>query len=200
MRFIDNISEVTYFSGEMPVTVQSNNVRTILNQPRIIPHCSDRCDRRCDFDRCGRNDRCDCDRRCDSDRYGQRRSDKSSCGWCVCDIFRRDDRDERDCRRDFDRSGRNDRYDCDNRRCDSDRCGQRRNDKSSCGCCICDIFRRDDRDEHDCRRDFDRCGRNDRNDCDRRCDWNGCGEKRKDKSSCGCCICFCCGNSGNNRF
>ena len=147
MRFIDNISEVTYFSGETPVTVQSNNVRTILNQPRIIPHCSDRCDRRCDFDRCGRNARNDCDRRCD---------------W--------------------------------------ERCGQRRNDKSSCGCCICDIFRRDDRDEHDCRRDFDRCGKNDRNDCDRRCDWNGCGEKRKDKSSCGCCICFCCGNSGNNRF
>ena len=47
MRYIDNVSEVIDFSGETPVTVVSNNVRTYLNQPTVIPHCPDRQSCRC---------------------------------------------------------------------------------------------------------------------------------------------------------
>ena len=47
MRYIDNVSEVIDFSGETPVTVVSNNVRTYLNQPTVIPHCPGRQSCRC---------------------------------------------------------------------------------------------------------------------------------------------------------
>ena len=109
MRYIADVSEVIDFSGETPVTVVSNNVRTYLNQPTVIPHCPDRqscrcCRNACDIFRreedfhdncraregCRRNG-CGCDNRsflrdgCETNRVC--RNDRTDCGCCVCVCF-----------------------------------------------------------------------------------------------------------------
>ncbi|MFR7767007.1 MAG: hypothetical protein ACLU1U_07215 [Lachnospiraceae bacterium] len=84
MRYIDNVSEVIDFSGETPVTVVSNNVRTYLNQPTVIPHCPGRqscrcCRSACDIFRREEDFHDNCRAREDCRRNGCGCDNKASC-------------------------------------------------------------------------------------------------------------------------